>query len=196
MEVLFPFFLCALILAGFWCLWRICLFFNRRSAKKSILDSGLFTPRTVHALLLSEFGERRVLSGRSLPKDTEGYGGLVQIDHLLFLRGAVVILQMERNGEYRARASAKLMVAGVLREGEFPRVPVEELTVKLPARKKKERTDESTNLMEVMRTLLSLQKKRRFTHKESMAMKKCLRAASLSHAEAQTKNKQSRQGRT
>ena len=96
MEIFAPFFLCVIFLAAMYGLMRLFLYISNASARRSVFKSGMYTPKTVHTLLLAEFGAKSIFSGKYLPRKTEKGTVYDAYDHILLLNGPVVIVKLCR----------------------------------------------------------------------------------------------------
>ena len=100
MEIFAPFFLCAIFLAIMYGLMRLTLYFSNLSARRSIMQSGNYTAKTVHALLYAYFGSKYLKSHVHLPRRTKYGTAYDKYDHILILNGNAVIIKIcEENGK-------------------------------------------------------------------------------------------------
>ena len=96
MGIFAPYLLCALFLAAMYGVMRLSLYFSNRAARRSVYQSGVYTAKTVHTLFLSRFGEKRILSGKRLPRITDRGTVYETYDHLLLLNREIVIVTVCR----------------------------------------------------------------------------------------------------
>jgi hypothetical protein len=96
MERIVPYLLCVIFLAVMYGLMRLALLVNEFIARRSVYQSGVYTAKTVHTLLLAQFGERHICSERCFPYTKNGENGYEKCDHILFLNGALAIVTVCR----------------------------------------------------------------------------------------------------
>ena len=96
MERIVPYLLCVIFLAVMYGLMRLALFVNELIARRSVYQSGIYTAKTVHTLLLAHFGERHICSERCLPYNQNGVADYEKCDHILFLDGGIAIVTVCR----------------------------------------------------------------------------------------------------
>ncbi len=113
MERFTPYLLCALFLAAMFGLMRLALFFNQRGVRRRILKSGTFTPKTVHALLLADFGENALICGKFFREKNLNIDQYEKLDYILILNGALAAITF-----CREEKSAK-------KDGKFASVRIE-----------------------------------------------------------------------
>lgn len=95
MEIFAPYLLCVIFLAVMYGLMRLALLLSNAAARRSIYRSGIYTPKTVHTLLLAQFGAKRMLSGKYLSENAAALRRGA-IDHILLLNGAIVIVTIRK----------------------------------------------------------------------------------------------------
>lgn len=96
MERIVPYLLCVIFLAVMYGLMRLALFVNDLIARRSVYQSGIYTAKTVHTLLLAQFGAKHICSECYLPYTKNGETDSEKCDHLLFLNGALAIVTVCR----------------------------------------------------------------------------------------------------
>ncbi len=197
MAILTPYILCALFLAVLYGLMRLALHFSSRAAYRSVLQSGIFTPKTIRTLFLAAFGGKNLLSGVFLPSELSERG-FERMDDLLFLDGAIVIVSFYRDGETVSATRKKEALHEAFRRAGFQkRLPVEHIFI-LPTRKKgtpRPAAQELLSAPDAMKKLRAVGKPRRFDRKAKKALKKAIEAARLSPRELRTKASKTRRGK-
>ncbi len=87
-----PILLCILLIAILFGFARLFLFLSNRLALRSVYESGLYTPKTVHTMLLAEFHGKHLISGKLFPRKTEKGAVYEQCDHILVTDSTVFVI--------------------------------------------------------------------------------------------------------
>lgn len=108
MGIFVPYLMCAVFLAAMFGLMRLCLYFSNLSARRRILKSHTQTAKTTHALLLSYFGGKNLISGKYLPERTAYGTAYKKYDHILISNDKLTVITVrEEDGKIENLSSTE-----------------------------------------------------------------------------------------
>ncbi len=96
MERLIPYLMCALFIALMYGVMRFFLWLSFIRARRAVYQSGVYTSKTVHTLFLTQVPAKYLISQKAFPRKTKDGVEYEVCDHLLLLRGALVLVTVCR----------------------------------------------------------------------------------------------------